>query len=184
MSIIAARLYISPRTRALTAEEAETRRLSYAIKDRRSSTADFATAGLEMARLISGPCWLVPIPSRSGDTVANGILCMQIASFLQGARMAKAIVRTSPIESQCARHRSAMGAIRPADHHFKRSAKFLEAMPVFLVDNVTTSGNTLQAAHDALGFGTGLVFADAACHRVQMQTDLFLQETATPYVTL
>jgi len=77
-----------------------------------------------------------------------------------------------------------MGAIRPADHHFKRSPKFLDAMPVFLVDNVTTSGNTLQAAHDALGFGTGLVFADAACHRVQMQTDLFLQETSTPYVTL
>jgi len=62
MNIIAARLYISPRTRALTAEEAETRRLSYAIKDRRSSTADFATAGLEMARLISGPCWLVTHP--------------------------------------------------------------------------------------------------------------------------
>jgi hypothetical protein len=173
MNIIAARLYISPRTRALTAEEAETRRLSYAIKDRRSCTADFAQAALEMARLISGPCWLVPIPSSAGDTVANTILCMQIASFLTGARMVKAIIRTSSIESQCARHRRAMGSISPAAHNFKRSAKFLDAMPLYLVDNVTTSGNTLQAAHDALGFGTGLVFADAARHSVQIQTDLF-----------
>lgn len=173
MNIIAARLYISPRTRALTAEEAETRRLSYAIKDRRSRTADFATAGLEMARLISGPCWLVPIPSSAGDTVANTILAMQIASFLTGARLVKAIIRTSPIESQCARHRRAAGSIRPEAHHFKRSNKFLEALPLYFVDNVTTSGNTLQAAHDVLGFGVGLVFADAACRSVQIQGDLF-----------
>lgn len=173
MNIIAARLYTSPRTRALTAEEAETRRLAYAIKDRRSSTADFARAGLEMARLISGPCWLVPIPSSTGDTVANTILCMQIASFLTGARLVKAIIRTCPIESQCARHRRAAGSISPADHHFKRSTKFLEALPVYLVDNVTTSGNTLQGAHDVLGFGVGLVFADAASHSAQIQTDLF-----------
>lgn len=173
MNIIAARLYISPRTRALTAEEAETRRLSYAIKDRRSPVIDFAVVAIEMARLISGPCWLVPIPSSAGDTVANTILCMQIASFLTGARLVKAIIRTCPIESQCARHRKAIGSISPAAHHFKRSSKFLDAMPLYLVDNVTTSGNTLQAAHDALGFGVGLVFADAACHSVQMQGDLF-----------
>ena len=173
MNIIAARLYVSPRTRALTPEETETRRLAYAIKDRRSSTADFAQAAVEMARLISGPCWLVPIPSSSGDTVANAILCMQIASFLQGARMAKAIIRTQPVESQCERHRRAAGPISPAQHHFKRAPKFLDALPVYLVDNVTTSGNTLQAAHDALGFGIGLVFADAGNRRQQMQTDLF-----------
>ena len=36
------------------------------------------------------------------------------------------------------------------------------ALPVFLVDNVVTTGATLAAARDALGFGTGLVFADAS----------------------
>jgi hypothetical protein len=41
------------------------------------------------------------------------------------------------------------------------------------VDNVTTSGHTLQAARDALGFGTGLVFADAAHRRTQLQATLF-----------
>ena len=44
---------------------------------------------------------------------------------------------------------------------------------VRLVDNVTTSGHTLQAAHDALGFGTGLVFADAAPRSTQLQATLF-----------
>ena len=31
---------------------------------------------------------------------------------------------------------------------------------VFFVDNVITSGNTLEACAQALGFGTGLVYAD------------------------
>ena len=43
----------------------------------------------------------------------------------------------------------------------------------YFVDNVTTSGHTLQAAHDALGFGTGLVFADAGTRKTQRQATLF-----------
>ena len=54
----AARLYVSPRTRPLTAEEQETRRTAYALK-----TADpeaLAVAAVEMARLIDGPCCWSP----------------------------------------------------------------------------------------------------------------------------
>ena len=36
------------------------------------------------------------------------------------------------------------------------------ALPVFLVDNVATTGSTFAAARHALGFGTGLVFANPA----------------------
>ena len=36
------------------------------------------------------------------------------------------------------------------------------ALPVFLVDNVATTGATLAAARQVFGFGTGLVFADAS----------------------
>jgi hypothetical protein len=39
------------------------------------------------------------------------------------------------------------------------------ALPVCLVDNVATTGTTLAAARHALGFGTGLVFADALPNR-------------------
>jgi hypothetical protein len=42
----------------------------------------------------------------------------------------------------------------------------------YFVDNVTTSGHTLEAARAALGFGAGLVFADAASHRTQLQATL------------
>lgn len=35
-------------------------------------------------------------------------------------------------------------------------------MPVVLVDNVFTTGATLAAARFAIGFGIGLVFADAS----------------------
>ena len=43
----------------------------------------------------------------------------------------------------------------------------------YFVDNVTTSGHTLEAARPALGFGAGLVFADAASRRTQIQATLF-----------
>jgi hypothetical protein len=173
MQIIAARRYISPRTRPLSREEAETRRLAFSIKSTASPTADFALAALEMARLITGPCWLVPVPDSQGNTDANARLCSLIASFCPAAQVAKAITRTQPIQSQCERHRHALGPINPAAHHIRRTGKLLSLRQTYIVDNVTTSGHTLYAAHDALGFGTGLVFADAANHRTQLQTTLF-----------
>jgi hypothetical protein len=35
-------------------------------------------------------------------------------------------------------------------------------LPVWFVENVVTTGNTLQAAHLAFGTGCGLVYADAS----------------------
>ena len=65
MKILVARRYVSPRTRPLNAEEQETRRLAYALK-----TADpeaVQIAAVDMARLIDGPCWLVPVPTSRGS---------------------------------------------------------------------------------------------------------------------
>ena len=162
MQIIAARQYISPRTRPLTPEEAETRRLSYAIKSPQAAQRDVATAALEMARLITGPCWLIPIPDRHDNTDANTRLAHLIALYSgNGAQVVKAIVRTRPIESQCERHRKRRGPIPTHQHNFQRTGKLLTARPTYFVDNVTTSGHTFQAAYNAMSFGTGLAFADA-----------------------
>ena len=90
---------------------------------------------------------------------------------MPGAQLAKAIWRTQPVQSQCARHKLALGPI-PPEHHFARSRKPLTLRQTYFVDNVTTSGNTLEAARTALGFGAGLVFADAAPRRVQLQATL------------
>ena len=51
--------------------------------------------------------------------------------------------------------------------------KVLTLRQTYFVDNVTTSGHTLEAARLALGFGAGLVFADAATRRTQIQATLF-----------
>jgi len=166
MNILAARPYISTRTRALTPDEQETRRLAYAIKDTAATMTDFNTAAQDMARLIDGPCWLIPIPDRNGNLDANTRLAAMIARHIgPGAQVVRAIRRTAPVESQCDRHKQKRGPSPISDHNFVRTPRWLTARPTYFVDNVTTSGHTFQAAHLAMGFGTGLAFADANCRQ-------------------
>jgi hypothetical protein len=172
MNILAARKYPSQRNGQLSLEQTETRRLAYAIKTTASPCADFDAAAREMAALITGPCWLVPIPDSSGNTDANARLASMVAMYCPGAQLVKAIYRTQPIQSQCARHKLALGPIPPDQHHLARTRKILTLRQTYFVDNVTTSGHTLEAARAALGFGAGLVFADAATHRTQVQATL------------
>ena len=173
MNILAARKYATPRNGPLSDPETETRRLAYSIKSARSPTADFETAARDMAALISGPCWLVPIPDSTGDTRANTILAAHIARHVPGAQIAKAICRTRPVESQCTRHKANLGPIPIEDHHLARTGKTLGLRQTYFVDNVTTSGHTLAAARTALGFGAGLVFADAG-HRATLKQSTLL----------
>ena len=197
MNIRAARKYATPRNGPLTLEQTETRRLAYSIKSTASPSIDFDTAAREMAALITGPCWLVPIPDSNGNTDANTRLAHHIARHvslsaggegrgevaphqlstlnpqLVVCQVVKAIYRTQPVQSQCARHKLALGPIPIEQHHLARNRKLLTLRQTYFVDNVTTSGHTLEAARLALGFGAGLVFADAATRRTQMQATLF-----------
>jgi len=125
-----------------------------------------------MAALITGPCWLVLIPDSTGNTEANAKLAHAIARYCPAAQIVTAIQRMQPIQSQCARHKLALGPIPPDAHHLARTRKVLTLRQTYFVDNVTTSGHTLEAARLALGFGAGLVFADAATHRTQVQATL------------
>lgn len=114
MNIHAARLYVSPRTRPLTVEEKETRRLSYALKDWTAPgfSRDVDTAAREMARLIRGPCHLVPVPSSTGSTAANRALCRAIAFWVTGAKVRDGfLIRTRPVPSSCHRHRASAGGL-------------------------------------------------------------------------
>ena len=197
MNILAARKYATPRNGPLTLEQTETRRLAYSIKSTASPSIDFDTAAREMAALITGPCWLVPIPDSNGNTDANTRLAHHIARHvslsaggegrgevaphqlstlnpqLVVCQVVKAIYRTQPVQSQCARHKLALGPIPIEQHHLARNRKLLTLRQTYFVDNVTTSGHTLEAARLALGFGAGLVFADAATRRTQIQATLF-----------
>jgi len=105
---------------------------------------------------------LVPVPSSTGSIDSNRRLCNAIAeAYGPAARVMPVIRRVMPVESSCSRRRQGMSGLTAADHKFVRVGGWF-ALPVFLVDNVATSGATLAAAQHVLGFGTGLVFADAS----------------------
>ena len=160
-SILAARRYVSPKLRPITAEEAETRRIAYALK--RGEETGFAAK--EMAVLLPTELpalTLVPVPSSTCSIDANRRLCNAIAEeYGPAARVMPAIKRIIPVESSCSRRRQGMPGLTAADHKFVRAGRWV-VMPVFLVDNVATTGATLAAARQVFGFGTGLVFADAS----------------------
>lgn len=158
--ILAARRYMSPRLRHITAEEAETRRIAYALK--RGESTELASK--EMMELLPTelPAFtLVPVPSSTGSIDANRLLCNAIArSYGPTARVMPVIRRVMPVESSCFRRRQGLPGLTAVEHKFVRVGGWIP-LPVFLVDNVATTGATLAAARQALGFGTGLVFADA-----------------------
>ena len=159
--ILAARRYVSPRSRPITPEESETRRIAYALK----RGEETGIAAREMAGLLPSDLptiTLVPVPASTGSIEANLILARAIAAeYGPQARVVSSIRRSVPVESSCARRRRGLPGLVAADHKFVRVGGWF-ALPVFLVDNVATTGATLAAARHALGFGTGLVFADAS----------------------
>jgi predicted amidophosphoribosyltransferase len=152
---------VSPRSRPITPDEAETRRIAYALK----MGEETELAAREMAGLLPldlPTLTLVPVPASTGSIEANLILARAIASeYGPQARVVTALNRVVPVESSCARRRRGLPGLTAADHEFVRVGGWF-ALPVFLVDNVVTTGATLAAARYALGFGTGLVFADAS----------------------
>ena len=159
--ILAARRYVSPRSRPVTPDESETRRIAYSLKrGEETGVAAFEMAGLLPLDLPT--LTLVPVPASTGSIEANLILAQAIAAeYGPQARVVPALSRVVPVESSCARRRRGQPGLTAADHKFVRVGGWF-SMPVFLVDNVATTGATLAAACHALGFGTGLVFADAS----------------------
>jgi predicted amidophosphoribosyltransferase len=152
---------VSPRSRPITPEEAETRRIAYALK----MGEETELAACEMAELLPSDLptlTLVPVPASTGSIEANLIFARAIAAeYGLQARVVPALNRVVPVESSCARRRRGLPGLTAADHAFVRVGGWF-ALPVFVVDNVATTGATLAAARHALGFGTGLVFADAS----------------------
>lgn len=77
--ILAARRYVSPRSRPSTPEEAETRRIAYALK----RGEEIGIAAREMAALLPPDLptlTIVPVPPSTGSVEANLILARAIAA--------------------------------------------------------------------------------------------------------
>lgn len=159
--ILYAEKYVSPRTRTLTLHEQQVRSRAYDLKQAVNKLAveEAVTAMLKVLPF-NERAWLVPVPSRNREIRANWTICQELASRVNWLWPVKLIERTRPVESTCERHRRGLGGL-PIEQHFirRRPNSWITAQPVYFVDNVATSGNTLTACHQACGFGEGLVYA-------------------------
>lgn len=132
-----------------------------------------------MAALLDGPCWLVPVPASSGDLTANLTLAHAIASFLVGTRVKCAVARSHQVESSYERRKRGLSGLTIDEHAIFRTAGPMELLPVYFVDNVVTTGTTIAACRRALGWGTGLTYADASTRRTASVNRSFLHRAAT-----
>ncbi len=115
-----------------------------------------------MASLIEGPCWLVPVPASDGSVRANRALANAIADLVSGARVICALARTKVVMASSLRRVQGLPGLTVEDHHIIRIAGPLKLLPVYFIDNVVTTGTTLAACRRALGWGSGLTYADAS----------------------
>jgi hypothetical protein len=120
----------------------------------------------QMAALIDGPCWLVPVPASDGTTAANRTLANAIAALVTGAVVKCAVGRARSVESSCKRRMRGLPGLTIDEHAIIRTAGPLEPLPVYFIDNVVTTGTTIRACRRALGWGTGLTYADASTRKI------------------
>lgn len=163
-----ARLFVQSGRRPRNAEEQDAYLRSYFLKAETCPRLTLKGCAKEMARLIGGEnCILVPVPDCCGTTVRNLRLAQAIAVYADGkAQVMDILKRSRATESQCDRHCKGEAALLPEELNIiVRPHKSFKLTKVYFVDNVTTSGATIQACRDALGFGTGLVYAEALARR-------------------
>lgn len=172
MNIIYAEHYVSPRERPLTPEEQEVRRISYALK---VPTAEATTLASHMlAPLVDSATYpgaaivLMPVPSSTNTTTVNRIFANELATKIEAITGRKVFVRETvirqhPVESSCVRRRKGLLGLTVAEHAIVRVAGPLTATNTcyYFVDNVATTGGTLAACRQALGFGDSVVYACA-----------------------
>jgi hypothetical protein len=158
-----ARLFVQNGRRTRNTEEQTAYLRAYLLKSEACPREIVEACAEEMACLIRGEkCILIPVPDSRGDTRQNLWLAHRIAHHADEAEVQDSLTRSEPTESQCARHRKGKAPLRPEELKITvKPHKMFKLLKVYFVDNVTTSGATIQACHNALGFGTGLVYAEA-----------------------
>jgi hypothetical protein len=124
---------------------------------------------------------LMPVPASTGSTDANRQFANAIAAELcrhpagrSGAsersrtrrvQIKITVGRKHPVESSCVRRKRGLPGLHGDEHAFIRVAGPLTATGTayYFVDNMATTGRTLDACRAALGFGEGIVWADEGC---------------------
>jgi hypothetical protein len=143
----------------LSANEAEVRRVAYALKVAEPQAVKFAAE--HMAPLVPHGALLVPVPSHDGSLEANTALAQAVAARVPGVTVEPLIERAQADPSNTHRRHMGDGSIHASVHHFTARGEVPADRDVLLIDNVTTSGATFRAAAMVLGTGRGLAFARA-----------------------
>jgi hypothetical protein len=163
-----AHLFVQQGRRPRNAEEQTVYLRSYFLKAETCDRLILEVCAKEMAILIGGEeCILVPVPDCCGFTGRNLRLaqCIEVHST-DKAQVMDILTRSESTESQCDRHCKGEAPLTPEELKIVvRPHKPFTLTKIYFVDNVITSGATIQACHDALGFGTGLVYAEALRNR-------------------
>jgi len=172
MHIIYAEKYVSPRERPLTPEEQEVRRIAYALKVATVGAlyvASRALAPLVDAHASPGAAIvLMPVPSSINTLCANRALALELAGELRrmtdrAVFIKASVCRKDPVESSCFRRRHGKLGLTLEEHGMIRitGPMTITNTVFYFVDNVATTGTTLEACRQALGFGDGIVYANA-----------------------
>ena len=175
MNTIHAHKYVSPRARPLTPEELEVRRIACALKVPTAEACE--TAARDLAPLLDAAeapettIVLMPVPGSTGSTDANRQFANELAAEVHRRYPARRVQikitvgRKHPVESSCVRRKRGLSGLRGDEHAFIRVAGPLTATGTayYFVDNMATTGRTLDACRAALGFGEGIVWADQGC---------------------
>ena len=171
MRILYAEKYVSPRERPLTPEGQTVRRIAYALKV--PTTEALRVASRALAPLVDSNATagaaivLMPVPTSTNILWPNQALAQEIAEELRRLTgrdvFVKATVsRKHPVQSSCYRRRHGQMGLTVDEHVMVRIAGPLTITNTcfYFVDNVATTGTTLEACRQALSFGDGLVYAD------------------------
>ena len=164
LTTASARLFVQTGRRVRNAEEQEAYLRSYFLKAETCPRRILEACAKEMASLIRGEeCILIPVPDCTGFTGRNLRLAQCIQVHVSGcAQVMDILTRSESTESQCDRHCKGEDPLTPEELKIVVSPhRPFTLTTIYFVDNVTTSGATIQACRDALGFGTGLVYAEA-----------------------
>jgi len=122
------------------------------------------TAAEEMAAYVSEGAVLVPAPSSSGKNSAMLVLSRMIAELVPDALVVEAVVRNRPMPSKFLLRRAGRPLPTLAEQAASMSLveKPPDERPIWIVDNVVTSGETIEAMERVLGRETNaIVYADA-----------------------
>jgi hypothetical protein len=163
-----ARRYLSPRGRALTPDQVETRRIAYALKEPdpiACLTAAKIMAPILIAAEPNRRIVLMPVPTSAGSTLPNRRLAAEIIHEIGKLDPARSVAiqvtvaRRHPVESSCQRRRRGLRGLPAARHAIVAVSRPPVEAAAYFLDNVITEGTTVAACRSALGHGNALVWA-------------------------